>query len=259
MSVHHLIAPIAGGQETVTLSKAQQWMQGRTLYGGASALIAYMHAVRTFGDLPPFRAGQIGFVAPVGDTFELRSEIVRQGRNVTQLRSEILCDGKVALTAFWLFGAARDANAMHSASPPVPDPGNPDDMTPADTRHAPAFLSNNYDVRYSSIREEAGTPIIRRWVKLKELADIDPVAELILLGDTLPPSAARIMQRVGPLSSINWSFNLLDPAPVTRDGWWLAETASDHADDGYSSERLRLWNADGRQMLAGMQAVAIFG
>jgi len=39
----------------------------------------------------------------------------------------------------------------------------------------------------------------------------------------------------------------------------VTETASDHADHGYSSERLRLWNAEGKQMLSGIQAVAIFG
>ncbi len=258
MNISDLIAPIAG-DGPVRLTDAEQWMQGRTLYGGASALMAYLAATRTFADLPPFRAGQVGFIAPVGDRFDLRSEIVRQGRNVTQIRSEIVCDGKAALTAFWLFGAAREANAAHPASPPKPDPGDPLTMEPADTSRAPAFLTNNYEVRHTADRRETGAPIIRRWVKLKEAAGIDPVAELILLGDTLPPSAARIMQRRGPLSSINWSFNLLDPAPRTRDGWWLAETASDHADDGYSSERLRLWNADGKQMLSGIQAVAIFG
>ena len=82
---------------------------------------------------------------------------------------------------------------------------------------------------------------------------------LVLMGDVMPPGAMRAMQRRGPISSINWSFNLLDPAPQTRHGWWLAETASDHADEGYSSERLRLWNAYGKQMLSGIQAVAIFG
>ena len=39
----------------------------------------------------------------------------------------------------------------------------------------------------------------------------------------------------------------------------MPAAASDHADHGYSSERLRLWNADGEQVLAGMQAAAIFG
>ncbi|MXO82568.1 thioesterase family protein [Altererythrobacter aestiaquae] len=259
MSVSDLIEPIGAADGAVTLPTADTWMQGRTLYGGASALIAYTHAIRKFTDLPPFRAGQVGFVAPVGDEFELRSEIVRQGRNVAQLRSEIVSDGKVALTAFWLFGTSRDANAVHPAASVEPSPGKPEDSTAVEPGGGPAFLRNNYDVNYPHERTAKDEPIIRRWVRLKEPSGIDPVSELILMGDTLPPSAARIMQRPGPISSINWSFNLLDPAPVTRDGWWLAETASDHADQGYSSERLKLWNADGKQMLSGIQAVAIFG
>ena len=69
----------------------------------------------------------------------------------------------------------------------------------------------------------------------------------------------RAMRRKGPISSINWSFNVLDPNPRTEDGWWLAETSSEWADLGYSSERLRLWNTNGRQVIGGMQSVAIFG
>jgi acyl-CoA thioesterase len=81
----------------------------------------------------------------------------------------------------------------------------------------------------------------------------------VLIGDVLPPGAMRAMQRQGPISSINWSFNLLDTQPTTRDGWWLSENASQHADQGYSSERLRLWNSEGKQVLDGLQSVAIFG
>lgn len=259
MSVTNLIDPIGADDGAVTLADAETWMQGRTLYGGASALLAYTHVIRKFTDLPPLRAAQIGFVAPIGGEFEIRSEIIRQGRNVAQVRSEIVSDGKVALTAFWLFGTDREANAIHPAPMPNPSPGNPEDSQAVDPSRGPAFLRNNFFVNYTSARELAGEPIIRRWIKLKEPSHIDSVSELILMGDTLPPSAARIMQRRGPISSVNWSFNLLDPEPTTNDGWWLAETASDHADQGYSSERLRLWNADGKQMLSGIQLVAIFG
>lgn len=259
MSVANLIEPITAHGGSVTLENAESWMQGRTLYGGASALIAYTSAIRTFPDLPPFRAAQVGFVAPLGNRFDIHSAIVRQGRNVAQVRTEIVQEGNVALTAFWLFGTAREPNAVHPAPLPTPDAGIPEEQKPADTRYAPDFLKNNYDVLYTPERRADDEPVIRRWTRLKELSGVDPVSELILMGDTLPPSAARIMQRRGPISSINWSFNLLDPQPQTRDGWWLAETASDHADDGYSSERLRLWNADGKQMLSGIQAVAIFG
>ncbi len=259
MDIARLIEPVTGHGDALTLQGAEHWMQGRTLYGGASALIAYTAAIRGFPDLPPLRAAQIGFVAPVGEEIALRAEIVRHGRNVVQLRSEILCEGKVALTAFWLFGAGREANGRHKARPPAPPAGTPEDGLTVSTNGAPSFLEANFEVRHTSDRTEPGEARIRRWARLKEPSRLDPISELILMGDTLPPSAARVMERRGPISSINWSFNLLHPAPTTRGGWWMLESASDHADQGYSSERLRLWNADGEQMLAGMQSAAIFG
>ena len=119
MSILDLLAPITGEPSSVELPTAENWMQGRTLYGGASALIAYTQAIRAFPDLPPLRAAQIGFVAPIGDKVELSAQIARQGRSVTQLRSEIHCDGKLALTAFWLFAQPREANAQHPAQKPA--------------------------------------------------------------------------------------------------------------------------------------------
>ena len=75
MSIQNFLAPITGQSTTVSLANAETWMQGRTLYGGASALVAYTHAIRAFPDLPPLRAAQIGFVAPLGGDVELRAEI----------------------------------------------------------------------------------------------------------------------------------------------------------------------------------------
>lgn len=259
MSVSSLIEPVTGQSGPVRLRAVPLWQQGRTLYGGASALIAYTMATRAFTDLPPLRAAQIGFVAPIGEEIELSAEIVRQGRNVTQVRSELHCEGRLALTAFWLFGAAREANALHPASPPEPMPGPPEQYDEVGTETAPSFLKENFEMRRAQDERGTGEPVMRRWFRLKERDVLDPVGTLILLGDTLPPGAIRAMRRHGPISSINWSFNLLDPAPQTQDGWWLGETRSEHADLGYSSERLSMWNTDGRQALSGLQSVAIFG
>lgn len=259
MSVSALVEPVTGRAGPIRLHAAPLWQQGRTLYGGASALVAYTMARRAFTDLPPLRAAQIGFVAPVGEEIELSAEVMRQGRNVTQVRSEIHSEGKLALTAFWLFGAAREANALHPASPPEPVPGQPEQYDEVNTEKGPSFLKENFEMRRAQDGGGPGEPVVRRWFRLKARDVLDPVATLILLGDTLPPGAIRAMRRQGPISSINWSFNLLDPAPQTRDGWWLGETRSEHADLGYSSERLSMWNTEGRQALGGMQSVAIFG
>ena len=268
MTVQSLLEPITPDairdNSELTLPGAENWMQGRTLYGGASALVAYVAAIRKFTDLPPLRAAQVAFVAPVGGEVALSAEIVRQGRNVTQVRSAIAVGGELALTAFWLFGAGREANAKHPAPALDPAPPPPENFEPLEHDKAPAFIANNFEIRRAqdaSFYEGSGPndPVVRRWVRLTQETGLDPIAEMVLLGDTLPPGAMRAMKRPGPLSSINWSFNLLDTEPATRDGWWLAETASEYADDGFSSERLRLWNADGRQILAGMQSAAIFG
>ena len=259
MTIAQMLEPVAANAGSITLPHAQEWMQGRTMYGGMSALIAYTAAMRAFPDLPPLRAAQIGFVAPIGDTFALTATIVRQGRNVSQIRSEIVADGEVALTAYWLFGASRAPNAVHPAAPPENWPGGPLDQEVLALDKAPAFIRNNYEIRRAQTLSGPGEPIVRRWARVTDAGALDAMSQLILLGDTLPPGAMRVMQRRGPISSINWSFNLLGSAPHTMDGWWLTENASDHADDGYSSERLRLWNSEGQQVLAGMQLVAIFG
>jgi len=259
MTIESLLEPITGKPGSASLAQADDWMQGRTLYGGASALIAYTMAVRAFPDLPPLRAGQVSFVAPVGKDFEVDAQVLRQGRNVTQLRSEIYTDGKLALTAFFLFGTAREANAYHESSKPSDWPGSPKDNAPITPKHAPAFIEKNFDLRYGQEKGGDHGATVRRWARLKENHGLDPISKLVLMGDVMPPGAMRSMQRLGPLSSINWSFNVLDPESQSPDGWYLAENASQHADLGYSSERLRMWDANGKQVLDGLQCVAVFG
>jgi acyl-CoA thioesterase len=259
MTIASLLEPITGQPGPATLTHADKWMQGRTLYGGASALIAYTAAIRAFPDLPPLRAAQIGFVAPLGENIEVSAEIVREGRNVTQVRSELRNEKGVALTAFWLFATGREANAERGADKVENWPGAPMDCPSAMGQQWPSFVANNFELRYAQDKDGEHGAVIRRWARLTEEHDLDPVSKLVLMGDVMPPGAMRIMQRRGPISSINWSFNVLDTDTLSPDGWYLAENASQHADAGYSSERLRMWDAEGRQVLDGLQCVAVFG
>lgn len=258
MRFSELVAAVPADSRPVTLPGAENWMQGRTLFGGASAALALEAIRKAMPDLPPFRAAQVGFVGPMGANLAFNVEMVRQGRNVTQVRCDVASDDKLALTALMLFGESREPNALHPAGKVDPWPGPPEDCEDVGGG-GPTYFTHNLQIRRAQDEIGKGVPIVRRWVRLKEPDGLDPVTMAIVLGDALPPGSMRAMQRQGPLSSINWSFNLLDPEARTREGWFLAEAASDHADHGYSSERLRLWNADGEQVLAGMQAAAIFG
>ena len=263
MTIASLLDPVTGEPGPARLDHATRWMQGRTLYGGASALIAFTMAQRAFPGLPPLRAGQVGFVAPIGEEIELSAQMIRQGRNVTQVRSEIRCDGNIALTAFWLFAAERDSTAIRASDPPADWPGAPGENEIAIANkgedRGPEFIRNNFEIRFGQAKDADHGATIRRWARLTQDHELDPVSKLILMGDVMPPGAIRIMKRPGPISSINWSFNVLDPNTSSEDGWYLAENASQHAAGGYSSERLRMWDSRGQQVLDGLQSVAVFG
>ncbi|MDF8332169.1 thioesterase family protein [Novosphingobium cyanobacteriorum] len=249
------LQPADGG---LALAGASGWMQGRTMYGGASSFLAYSAARALLPGLPPLRGAQVTFVAPVGESLQAQARLLRRGRSVTQVETDLTCGGELVHRTIWLFGEGRADNGI------VPADAF-EELTPPDEcaevafgAHTPAFTAR-FEVRHAGPREESRPATIRRWVRLRERDGLDPMAELVAVGDMLPPGAMRAMERLGPISSINWAFTVLGEAPGTRDGWWLLETSSNQMAGGFSSETLRLWNADGIEMMRGLQSVAVFG
>jgi len=240
------------------LHGAAGWMQGRTMHGGASSFIAYVAATRAFPELPPLRAAQIGFIGPVGEDIEARVTMLRTGKSVSHVETTLWCQGALVHRATWLFGKARPTNGHRP-------PDRLDQFTPPEASEpipaspkSPGFI-HRLELRRAAPRGGGGSIVMRRWVRLRERGGLDPYAELVAIGDTLPPGSMRAMERPGPISSINWSLTLLGDDVTTRDGWWLLETASNHMADGFSSETLKAWNTDGVEVMRGLQSVAIFG
>ena len=53
-------------------------------------------------------------------------------------------------------------------------------------------------------------------------------------------------------------MDILSDNPQTRDGWWLIESKTETAHQGYSAQSMMVWNADGQPVIAHRQNVAIF-
>lgn len=257
LAIGQIGAGLAQKGDRFVASAVNGWLQGRTMYGGASTFLVYCAIRKAMPDLPLLRAAQIGFVAPVGEDVEIAVSIMRQGKNISQIQTDLFCDGTLAQRGMWIFGGARPTNGSVSASKLA-------DLIPVEERKTIAtpdgmhFLQN-LEMRYAEAEGGERPGVVRRWIRLKDRDGLDPVGELLLLGDALPPGSIREMERKGPISSINWAFTLLGDSPRTRDGWWLLETASNHMADGFDSETLRMWNADGVEVMRGLQSVAIFG
>jgi hypothetical protein len=175
------------------------------------------------------------------------------------MAAEIARQGDIAFTASFAFMGPVES-ALHLNDRPAPAGLVPlEEARGFVNERGPAFLRNHFDIRFALPRSEAKRPEMCWWVRPRGRAGLDPMVELLLCADALPPGVMSLLAPATPVSTMQWQVNLLSPAPATRDGWWLLRSTGDYAEAGCSSQRMAIWNADGAPMLAGMQSVALFG
>jgi Thioesterase-like superfamily len=256
MNLQSLLSQIGPDQPTHRLTIPASWHQGRTSFGGLSAVLAFHAARQTASDLPPLQSGQIAFVGPLAGEIEVTTHILRRGRNSAFVQSTISSDGAVGLSCIFIFMAQREsAISFNNMQPPEFPPIPADDMARSGP---PEFFTSH--MQYPEKRLELGlnTSRLANWHRLKEFDGVDPLASIICVADALPPSAMGLMSEKGMVSSMNWQFNMLTDTPDTEAGWWFIESQTHKAAHGASSQYMTAWNSRGEPIMAGMQSVAIF-
>jgi acyl-CoA thioesterase len=232
------------------------WMQGRTSYGGLSAALA-LHAAQTSDTgLPPLRSAQIAFIGPLAGEVTVRPTRLRRGRNAAFVQVDVEGEAGLGLRATFVFMGAV-ASTIDHATDTAPDFARP---TPGQQSYfglPQVPFTQNFE--YVDKREGLAPAEWLRWERLRDRSGLDPMVELIAVADCLPPAALKLASGFAPLSSMTWLINLLVPEPATTDGWWMVQARADHARGGCSSQTMRMWNADGVAVAEQMQSVAIFG
>jgi acyl-coenzyme A thioesterase PaaI-like protein len=244
------------GQARQTVDIPPSWHQGRTCYGGLSATLAYQAARNLDAGLPPMQSAQISFSGPLSGQVEIEASMLRRGRNTAFIRSDIFSGGDTGLSCNFIFMNRRESQLNYEGLarpdfPPIP--------TPEDIRSGPAEFFTGH-MQYPDKRLELGlnTPRLASWHRFTERDELDTVAELICIGDGLPPSAMGLMTEKGMVSSMNWQINMLTDTPSTKDGWWFLESYTHYAGHGASSQYMTVWNSEHEPVMTGMQSVAIF-
>jgi acyl-CoA thioesterase len=256
MNLSQIFEQMQAGAQSHRVIIPTTWHQGRTAYGGLSSALAYHAAKLTAPDLPPLLSAQIAFSGPLAGEVEIRTAMLRRGRNSAFIKSEIAIGDEIGLSCTFVFMARRESHIDFEGMtrpefPPIPA----DDATRSGP---PEFFTHNMDYPEKRLVLGQNKSRLANWHRLKERAGLDPVADLICMGDALPPSTMGLMQKEGMISSINWQFNLLTDEPSTENGWWFLESETHHAVLGSSSQYMTVWNSRGEPMMAGMQSVALF-
>jgi acyl-CoA thioesterase len=238
---------------------ADNWLQGRTLYGGMAAALCLEGAQRAFPDLPPLRSAQISFIGPAEGEIEVTMQVLRRGKSVTFVNADLAGEKGLAARCVFAFGAARET-IFHQHFIPAPDLPGPDEAKmffPPD--QGPTF-ARNFDVRLA----RGGAPVSRSkehdhflWVRHRDHS-LNSIVALLALADMPPPAMMPMFPQPAPISTMTWALNFLTDHPQTDDGWWLMESKAENAGEGYSSQDMFIWSRSGEPAVAGRQSVAIF-
>lgn len=235
----------------------ETWLQGRTAYGGVSAAIALHCAMQSDTDLPPLRSAQVSFIGPLAGPILVTAHRLRRGKNAAFIQADVESEAGLGLRCTFVFMRAIESEVDYQTTslPSFAKPGA-DDVTYKGNPHV-AFTRN-----FEFVDRREGPELLPaewlRWTRLNEREGLDPMVELMAIGDCLPPAALRLIGRNVPMSSMTWILNVLGPAPATDDGWWLLRSNADYARAGSSSQQMGIWNAAGEMVAEQMQSVALF-
>jgi len=235
------------------------WLQGRTTYGGLSAALCLKATQKNHPDLPPLRSAQVNFIGPVAGDVSIAVKVMRQGRSVAYISAHMFGEKGLATHAVFCFGHRRESklNRAFSTRPKVP--GVSESKEFFDSDFGPSF-AKNYECRLA----QGGHPISGSphhehyiWARHNDRKATD-MAALIGIADMPPPAVLPMFTEFAQISSMTWMLNILTDTIDTEDGWWLMRSAAEHACDGYSSQDMQIWNTQGQLIVTGRQNIAIF-
>jgi acyl-CoA thioesterase len=258
-----LLEAIRAASNTYHAEIPEDWVQGRSSFGGLTAALCVAAAARDVPDLPPLRSAQFTFIGPAGGAVEMTPRLLRRGKSSVFAAVELRAEGLLATHAILSFGAPRDSKYSYRARPmpKAPLPGTTEVFfrsgKPKFTQHFEAFVAGG-----QKLVSSAEQPEIVLWVRHRDPRGMASLSGLIALGDTAPAAAYTMLSAPVPASSITWSVEMIDAAAALRapgDAWYLLRSAGEDVRDGYSVQDMGLWAQDGTLIMLAHQTVAIFG
>lgn len=238
------------------------WAQGRTLYGGMTAALAYEAVRRSHENLGPLRSAQLSFIGPAAGCLRFTSTLLRRGKSSAIIAADCFNEEGPAGRALFVFGAARESKVAHNffPKPDVPPPSEVGSFR-KEGANVPRGFWNNFETRLASggrlFDQTAERPEFTTWTRFLDTGGADPTTALLAIADCLPPAAMVLFPQPAPISTMTWTVDIAH-IPQSLEGWHLLWASSEHSGDGYSLQNMAMWSASGDLIATGRQVVAIF-
>ncbi len=241
-------------------SVPEDWLQGRTAFGGLQAAFA-VNAMRELLPQPmPLRTLQATFFAPVpAGPLRVRAELMRTGKNTVHAQARLV-DGEQTLALFIaVFGGGRASSLRVSPTQPAIESPKPL-MFPYVPGITPAFTQH-----FRSRWLRGGLPFTGATLTQNVLElgfdDAGPVsdAHVLALADYIPPVALSLLKKPVPGGTLTWMLEMLTDscAALGLQGWRVdAELVA--AVGGYTSQSVMLWGPGGVPVALSRQNMVVF-
>ena len=262
MSFHEYIESINQGATSINIDET--WSQGRAVFGGLVAALVYQAMAKEISDGRPVRSLQISFVGPISVDMplELKTEVLRQGKSVSQLLGRGVQNGQTLVTVVGSFGHSRASSIQ------VRDDKNQftrllesSEKLPFIEGVTPSF-TKFFDYRYCTQLPFTGSTNkqLKGFVRFNDDAQTIDNAALLGLVDAWPPAPLPMLKKVAPASSLNWTIDFIGAEPILKAQEFCQYQADIiHAQDGYGFTSAKIWNSEGELIAISQQTVTIFG
>ncbi len=242
----------------------KDWTQGRTAFGGLSAGILFYQLKGLVEEGRPLRSITFNFVGPLeaGQAFSVNRQVLRQGKNATQITGNLVQDGKVALSAIACFAQNRQSKVtvepIHETDLQLPKKAK---YIPQIPKVTPKFL-RHVDLSISEGKlpfTGSKTAKYSGWMRFKETPQRFDDEHIITLIDAWPPTILQMVMGPAPASTMSWNMEFIHPFETIAPGQWLgyeADTISAHG--GYGHSEAKIWSESGELVAISRQLIAIF-
>lgn len=253
-----LLAAAGRSPGVLSVHVPDDWLQGRSLFGGLQAALA-VETMRTLVPDVPLRVLQTTFVGPVGGGLvTVSARVLRAGKNVMHVEARLGDDA----VFIGIFGQNRPSVVgITLEEPPRPSPT----ASPRTLPFIPG-VTPNFTQHYAATWRRGATPFTATpspdpYLELT-VQDDGPFTEahLIALADFIPPIALSYLRVPAPGSSVTWMLELLryDFAAQPMSGW-VIDGRLLAAKDGYTSQTVTVIAPDGTPAALSRQSMLVFG
>jgi acyl-CoA thioesterase len=241
----------------------EDWTQGRSAFGGIASSFAVTAMRKLLDTAKPMRSLMVSFIAPIPPgEIAVTAQILRQGKNVTQMSADVVSGGQVALQAMGVFGNPRQGLIVPAQHDVIFKPREQGIPFADHSRRLPSFLGY-----FDGCWVDGGLPFsgtskrhLAMWVRHRADLQDFRTEKLVAICDIPPPVVLSYFDTPPvPASSLTWSLEFLVPPERVEGDWFYLDYQVESAAEGYTQQSGRIFDESGQLCALSRQCMVYFG